>query len=397
MTIANASSDGAFFISIFPDRDTLNETHQLTVRAVDANSVERTGTIDVDVIDQDLDRPPEFKIHVDFSQDKTGLFDDQAARETIQQVADDWSYFFEDMDLDEVPAAQEMTWIWSPEGFAGGMVVTNQEAYTGFLLYAYGIQHDGLYAGGEGSIGGGYQTTGGKPHPIRRSGGVELEKRGNYNTLGWIFQARPEDWWLATNVAEVKNDLYSIAHHEMGHSLAFNRAYDRWVELKTLGSLADARIEEYQGSAPAIDNTDHLPGTVDRASRRGAYGNEYHGEMPQGRWIATKLDLLAMQAAGYALRETSPFVPLSIADYELPEAQVTKPYSATLQALGGTPAYHWTVEDGTLPTGLALDPFTGTISGIPADSGVSSFTIRVRDYREWQEGIMHSFSLTVSQ
>ena len=397
ITIENASSDGAFYISIFPDRDTLNETHQLTVRAVDANSVERTETIDVNVIDQDLDRPSEFEIHVDFSQDQTGLFDDQAAKETIQQVTEDWAYFFGDMDLDEVPAGQEVTWIWSPEGFTGGMAVTNQEAYTGFLLYAYGIQHDRLNAGGEGSYQGGYQSTGGKRHPIKRSGGIELEKRGNYNTLGWTIQAIAEDWWLATNLGHVTNDLYSIAHHEMGHSLAFNQAYDRWVELKTLGRLTDATVEKYQGSAPAIDNTDHLPGTLDRASRRGAFGNEYHGEMPQGRWIATKLDLLAMQAAGYVLRETSPFLPLSIANVDLLDGRVTEPYSSALQVTGGTPNYYWTVERGALPNRLALDSFTGAVSGVPTESGTFDVTVRVRDYREWHEGITHSFSLTVSR
>ena len=42
-----------------------------------------------------------------------------------------------------------------------------------------------------------------------------------------------------------------------------------------------------------------VPGTVDPASRRGAFGHEYHGEMPHGRWLITKLDLLCARAVGF--------------------------------------------------------------------------------------------------
>ena len=392
IAIEDGSSDGTFYISIFPDRDTANETHELTVKTVDANSVERTEIIDVHVIDQDLDRPPEFQIHVDFTQDQTGLFDDQAARDTVRQVAEDWAYFFDHMGLDEVPAGQEATWIFTPEGFTGGGVVNNNESYTGFLLYAYGHE---LKAGGEGSFQGGYQSTGGTSYPIRRSGGLQLVKEGNYNTLGWMVAANAGDWWLATNLEDVKNDLYSIAHHEMGHTLAFNSHHDGWVELKEFGKLAEANIRGYQGSGPLIDATDHLSGTIDRASKRGAYGNEYHGEMPQGRWIVTKLDLLAAQAVGYVLRDTSPFAPLSIADGELPDGRVGQPYSGALTAAGGTPNYYWTLESGALPDGLALDSFTGAISGVPTGSGTFEFAVRLLDYREWHEGITHSYGLTV--
>ncbi len=397
MTIESDSPDPEFYISIFPDRDTLDEMHELTVEYVDANAVRESTTIDVHVIDQDLDRPPEFRIHVDFSHDQTGLFDDQAARDTVQQAAEDWSYFFDDMGLDEVPAGQEVTWIWSPEGFIGGEAVTNPERYTGFLLYAYGIQHDLLNAGGEGSYPGGYQSTGGERYPIKRSGGIEIEKRGNYNTLGWMFPPQADDWWLATNLGDVKNDLYSVSHHELGHALAFSGSHDGWEDMKSLGQLDDAAVYEYQGSEPTIDATDHLPGTVDRASKRGAFGNEYHGEMPQGRWIVTRLDLLAMQAAGYVLRDTSPFAPLSIVDSELPEGEATLPYSATLEAIGGTPAYHWTLDEGSLPNRLVLDPFTGTISGTPTNPETFDFTVRLRDYQEWHEGVTRAFAITIRQ
>ena len=397
MTIQGASSDEAFYVSIFPDRDDAWEKHELTVKHTDANGVTGTEMIDVYVIDQDLDRPAVFQVHLDFSHDQTGLFDDPAVRETTRQAAEDWVYFFDDMKLDEVPAGEETTWIWSPQGYSTGEVVTNRESYTGFLLYVYGIQHADLRAGGEGSYYGGYQSSGGKHLPIKRSGGVSLEKRGNYNTLRWMVTATARDWWRATNLRDTANDVYSIARHEMGHSLAFNLAHDGFAELKLLGHVEDAAVAEYHGYHPPIDSAEHLPASIDRASRRGAFGNEFHGDMSQGRWLVTKLDLLVAQAVGYKLRRTSPFEPLSIVDEELHPGQLMETYSGTLTVIGGTPTYHWTLERGALPNGLVLDPFTGSISGIPTDSGDFEFVVRVRDYREWDNGITHSVSLSIAE
>ncbi|MEI6207711.1 MAG: Ig domain-containing protein, partial [Desulfuromonadales bacterium] len=51
----------------------------------------------------------------------------------------------------------------------------------------------------------------------------------------------------------------------------------------------------------------------------------------------------------------------------------------TLAAKGGTPAYSWSIVGGALPSGLALDPASGIISGTPTDKGDFVFTIRVTD------------------
>jgi hypothetical protein len=396
LSITDAGAIAEFFVSIYPDRDTGDESHDLVLEYLDAAGRSGSQVVSVHVIDQDRDRPPEFEIHVDFSQDETGFYDDELARETVRRVAQDWAYFLGDMRLDQVGVGAELTWIWSPEGFTGGKFVTNTEAYTGFLLYAYGIQHDELRAGGEGSYDGGYQSSGGESYPLRRSGGVAVERRGNYHTLGWIVADLAEDWWLATNLSEVPADLYSIVHHEMGHALAFNRAYDRFVEYKTIGRVETDAVHEYQGSYPAIDDTDHLPGTLDRASRRGAFGNEYRGAMPQGRWLVTKLDLLSLQAAGYRLRDTSPFVPLSIGG-ELPDGTVDTPYDGGLAVSGGTPVYYWSVDDGELPDGLALDSYSGRITGVPAQAGIFDLTLRVRDYRDWDDGITRAVVLPIDR
>jgi hypothetical protein len=53
-------------------------------------------------------------------------------------------------------------------------------------------------------------------------------------------------------------------------------------------------------------------------------------------------------------------------------------YSATVNAVGGTPPYAWTLPAGTLPSGLSLSS-GGVISGTPLATSVSSFTVRVTD------------------
>jgi hypothetical protein len=50
-----------------------------------------------------------------------------------------------------------------------------------------------------------------------------------------------------------------------------------------------------------------------------------------------------------------------------------------MTASGGTPAYTWSVSDGSLPPGLSLNSSTGAISGTPTAAGTYSFTVKVTD------------------
>jgi len=399
VSFESASDRKPVLVSIFPDRDAFPEEYALGISWKGPGGAAATQTVPVAVIDQDLDRAPAFDIPIEFSEDKTGFFDRPARRDIVLQAARDWAYFIGDMNLDEIRAGAETTWIWNKDGFNSGYHLSNRFPYTGFLLYVYGIHHDALRSGGEPSAAGGFQTSGGVELQLKRSGGVEVETQGNYNSLGWFLTEGDDDWWVSRNASGEPNDLYSIVRHEMGHALFFESHYPKFAEFAAAGSIRDDRVYAYHGAYPKMNSSAHFPGEVDRASGKGMFGNEYQGYngsgMPLGRWLITKLDLLCAQAIGYKLRRVSALVPLSVAKGGFPDGRVETPYAAKLKTDGGIPSYFWSLESGDLPPGLNLNSFTGEISGVPARSGVSFFSLRCRDYDESSSGLLASRSLTV--
>jgi hypothetical protein len=63
----------------------------------------------------------------------------------------------------------------------------------------------------------------------------------------------------------------------------------------------------------------------------------------------------------------------------LPQGQLNSDYNASLTASGGKEPYTWSLMSGALPSGLSLTPSSGRISGMPTQSGASTFTIGVQD------------------
>jgi phosphatidylinositol-3-phosphatase len=86
---------------------------------------------------------------------------------------------------------------------------------------------------------------------------------------------------------------------------------------------------------------------------------------------------------------------LQITTTSLPGGQVQVTYSTTLQAVGGTPPYSWSVQSGALPTGLTLST-SGTISGTPTATGSFSLTIGLRDNAGHTTSAALSISITTS-
>jgi hypothetical protein len=60
-------------------------------------------------------------------------------------------------------------------------------------------------------------------------------------------------------------------------------------------------------------------------------------------------------------------------------AGVNAAANAGVNAAGGTPGYSYTLTQGSLPSGLTLNPTNGLISGTPTSSGTSSFTVQASD------------------
>jgi hypothetical protein len=77
----------------------------------------------------------------------------------------------------------------------------------------------------------------------------------------------------------------------------------------------------------------------------------------------------------------------------LPGGTVGASYGAELAATGGQTPYTWSLSAGALPSGLGLEASSGAITGTPADTGTSSFTVRVTGGNGlWSE---QGFSITV--
>jgi subtilisin family serine protease len=92
--------------------------------------------------------------------------------------------------------------------------------------------------------------------------------------------------------------------------------------------------------------------------------------------------LTSGRALSCAYGETGPPPPPpapTITTTALPGGTVGQAYSQTLAATGGTPPYAWSLESGSLPDGLTLNPGTGAITGTPTSAGTSAFTVRVTD------------------
>ncbi|MCC6862764.1 MAG: putative Ig domain-containing protein [Bryobacterales bacterium] len=88
--------------------------------------------------------------------------------------------------------------------------------------------------------------------------------------------------------------------------------------------------------------------------------------------------------------------PLMVVIASLPGGTVGAPYSAQLNASGGTPPYVWSRSGGALPPGLVLDPGTGAITGVPTVAGANSFTVRVTDSGSPAQSATRAFSITVA-
>jgi hypothetical protein len=88
--------------------------------------------------------------------------------------------------------------------------------------------------------------------------------------------------------------------------------------------------------------------------------------------------------------------PLSIVTTILPSGPMETPYSVHLSGTGGTLTYNWSLESGSLPAGLGVNPGSGVISGTPSTVGVYNFTIRLTDSGEPVQSVTKSLAITIT-
>ena len=89
--------------------------------------------------------------------------------------------------------------------------------------------------------------------------------------------------------------------------------------------------------------------------------------------------------------------PVVITTTSLAAARRNKAYSQTLAATGGVRPYVWSVVQGSLPPGLALNSSTGVISGRPTTIGTFSFVVQVRDSQSTAATDTQSLSIIVKR
>lgn len=88
--------------------------------------------------------------------------------------------------------------------------------------------------------------------------------------------------------------------------------------------------------------------------------------------------------------------PLVISQVNLPAGTVGAAYSGGFTVSGGVPPYTWSIAQGALPPGLAIDSSTGQITGTPTQAGTFNFRARVTDSDETQWFVDSVQSITIS-
>lgn len=87
--------------------------------------------------------------------------------------------------------------------------------------------------------------------------------------------------------------------------------------------------------------------------------------------------------------------PITVTSTRLAGAVQGSGYSTALLASGGTPAYLWAINYGTLPPGLVLLN-SGTLSGVPTAAGTFNFAVMVHDAGAPIQFAIQNLSLTIA-
>ncbi|MFN2974798.1 Ig domain-containing protein [Terriglobus aquaticus] len=87
---------------------------------------------------------------------------------------------------------------------------------------------------------------------------------------------------------------------------------------------------------------------------------------------------------------------LAVTTTSVPGGQVNSAYNAPLKADGGTPNFTWSLESGSLPTGLSVSP-SGAIIGTPTKAMTTTFSVAVSDSGSPAQRKSQSMTLAVTE
>ena len=405
LTFANASSAQEFFLAIHPDRVGGNgeiENYTLTLQVVQNNNASSTQTIPIRVLDQDDNAEPTMPLVFDYRFDTiTGIFNDAGVKAATEQAIKDWFYFFDETPYDTVPSGAESISL-PGDNWQNSITVTNNASYNGMWIFLRGINDP--YSTGFPATNGNYHKRGGVqvPGPIPRSLATILDF---YTGFTPFTSLNDEEYYLtqmpgASCTSNCQTDVLGLIAHEFGHAVAYHSNWSGMRAYVNSGGTNDPEVIAYQGRAVPLDGSYHIsdadPQYWDRLS--GQSGGRNHLFHPK-RWMMTKLSLLIAENAGWKLNKNlTPFLAPSIVTASLPGGTKGAAYSQTLAAKGGVPFYDWTVTGGSLPPGLALDRFKGTIGGTVsagAPQNSYTFTVGLRDYDETSAPVSKTFTITL--
>jgi len=390
-----------FKVGINPDRDFNSETYALHVDFTGSDGAKKLVDVPLRVCDQDRLRPADFKFTrkvldtygdgwlngqgVMWDNNKDGVHDGVQARKLMAQIIDDIEYYLAPLDVDTVPVGQTTTQVsWDPAA-AVPPTFHNTEAFNGFYLIT------SLGLGSTGLPGKDLNTRDGKLTDLPSNGVILIDRqlppewKSTNHVDGWFFHdGVSKDWWRSSRWQEgpsptgncpagqstcsfYPTNFYSVIKHELLHTLAFESGWPKWKHFKDVGCIDDPVVMAHTGKCtPVYDVHAWDPQLHKRAS-------------DQGVELIDDFEMLVLQAVGWKLRDTTPLVKLQIANTAWPKGNVGSPYGFSIPVRGGVPAYRFLVTGGSLPPGVALDSFTGKLSGTPTKAGTYNLTVQVAD------------------
>ncbi|MFI7132642.1 Ig domain-containing protein [Nonomuraea sp. NPDC050153] len=394
LTFASASDQKVFRLAIHSKRGPgQDESYTLRLNIRDASGTTTQQQLPIRVQqDEKTALQPSLPTTFDYRYDNiTGYFNEPNFRNAAEEAVKDWFRFFDMQPFDTVAAGAENNHLPGND-WQNTINVTNNAAYNGMYVFFRGIQTP--YSTGYPAANGKYSTRGGQQlaGPLHRSTAMIFE----YDEAGkQLFTSLADEDWYKTEIAGSVLDVHGLVMHEYGHAVAY---HSDWAGMRSYVQSGgnDPDVVAYEGYPVPLDSSYHIPGDQKYWDRLSGQSGGWTHMFPTRRWMLTKLALLVAENAGWKLnRNLTPFLPPSIVTTSLPSATPGTAYSQTLQAKGGVPFYDWQVTSGSLPAGLTLDRFTGTVSGTPTTAGTAGFTVQLRDYDKLSTPLTRTFQLTV--